>query len=243
MNPQLKLLVSLQKIKDSAMILEKSLAAIPGQIKSGAADRDEKQKILKDANDEIEELKKKRRDFENAVKNENDHMAKIKIKLPNVKTNKEYQAILAEVDGVKEKVSGIEDKELEVMEILELKEQGLPAIQKACKEEEDRFKEYEKKKENEADRVKKELEALVAERTKITDLLEPEWLKKFNQLTQSREGVAVVGLIRNVCQGCHQQILPQRMVNAKVGKEIQECSNCLRMLFWIEEETEEKAPK
>ncbi|PIR00386.1 MAG: hypothetical protein COV66_06550 [Nitrospinae bacterium CG11_big_fil_rev_8_21_14_0_20_45_15] len=243
MNPQLKLLVSLQKIKDSAMVLEKSLAAIPGQIKGGAGFRDEKQKLLKEAQDEIDALKKKRRDLESAVQNENDHMAKIKVKLPNVKTNKEYQAIIAEVDVVKEKVSKIEDQELEVMEILESKEKALPAIKKACQEEEEKFKAYEKKKAVEAERVKAELEGLALERAKITDHLEKAWLKKFDQLTKAREGVAVVELLKNICGGCHQHILPQTIVNAKIGKDIQECSSCLRLLYWVEESEEEQAPK
>ena len=242
MNPQLKLLINLQEFKDSAMVLEKSLSAIPDQIKAGAGDRDEKQRLLQEARDEIEGLKKKRKDLESEVQSENDHMAKIKVKLPNVKTNKEYQAILSEVDAVKEKVSGIEDQELEIMEILEQKESQLPAIQKACKEEEGRFKEYEKKKENEADRVKSELQEIADKRKKISETVEAQWLKKFDRLTEAREGLAVVGLIKNICQGCHQQILPQTMVNVKSGKEIQECSNCMRILFWVEE-SEEEAPK
>ena len=68
-------------------------------------------------------------------------MAKAKTKLPAVKTNKEYTAILVEVDAIKEKVSKIEDMELEVTEALEVKAKEIPGVEKKCKEEDAYFNE------------------------------------------------------------------------------------------------------
>jgi predicted nucleic acid-binding Zn-ribbon protein len=69
--------------------------------------------------------------LEQDVAAEKDHMAKTKIKLPNVKTNKEYSAILAEVETIKNKISGWQTEELEILEELDLQEAKISAIKEA----------------------------------------------------------------------------------------------------------------
>ena len=124
----------------------KLLAEVPTQIDAGRAELDNKKKILATAQEEIKTLQDNRKAIESEVQGENDHMAKIKVKLPAVKTNKEYTAILFEVDAVKLKVSGLEDKELEIMEVLEEKQQAIPEIEKNCKEEDAHFQELQSEK-------------------------------------------------------------------------------------------------
>ena len=146
---QLQQLIDLQKIDDQISEHKKVLAEIPFQLKSASEELEKKKNILKVASEEIETLQKQRKELELEVQGENDHMAKAKTKLPTVKTNKEYTAILAEIDAIKEKVSKIEDKELEVMETLEVKAKEIPGVENKCKEEDANFNEYRIKKETE----------------------------------------------------------------------------------------------
>ena len=125
MNPQLKSLIELQAIDNQIGELEHGKAAIPKQIDSGKSGVKEKQNQLAEAESSLAQLQKERKDLEIDVMAENDHAAKTKTKLSSVKTNKEYSAILVEVDTVKEKILVLEDRELELMEILEEKEKEL----------------------------------------------------------------------------------------------------------------------
>ena len=168
---QLQQLVDLQKMDDEISECRKILHDIPRQLDSARAELEEKKIILKVVMDEIETLQKERKNLEQEVQSENDHMAKAKIKLPAVKTNKEYTAILTEVDAIKEKVSKIEDKELEVMEVLEIKSKEVPVVEKKCKEEDEHFNAYRQKKETEEKRVKQELGGLEAKRKNLSDLV------------------------------------------------------------------------
>ena len=192
--------------------------------------------------DEIETLQKESKSLEQEVQSENDHMAKAKIKLPAVKTNKEYTAILTEVDAIKEKVSKIEDKELEIMEVLEIKAKEVPGVEKKCKEEDEHFNAYRQKKENEEKRVKQELEGLEIKRKNLSDLVDTVILKRYQKIFDFREGRAVAGLRENICQGCFQQVLPQTVIEVKVGEKIHQCEGCMRFLFW-EEVSETSVPK
>ena len=239
---QLQQLVQLQKIDDQIFEHKKALADIPIQLDSARAELEEKKNILKVVTEEIEILQKQRKDLELEVQGENDHMAKAKTKLPAVKTNKEYTAILVEVDAIKEKVSKIEDMELEVMEALEVKAKEIPGVEKKCKEEDAYFNEYRLKKETEEKRFKQELEELVEKRKNISAQLETVILKRYEKISNSRDGRAVAGLRENICQGCFQQVLPQMVIEVKVAEKIHQCGGCMRFLFW-DEVSETTVPK
>jgi len=239
---QLQQLVDLQKMDDEISECRKILNDIPRQLDSARAELEEKKIILKVVMDEIETLQKERKNLEQEVQSENDHMAKAKIKLPAVKTNKEYTAILTEVDAIKEKVSKIEDKELEVMEVLEIKSKEVPGVEKKCKEEDEHFNAYRQKKETEEKRVKQELEGLEAKRKNLSDLVDIVILKRYQKIFDFRGGRAVAGLRGNICQGCFQQVLPQMVIEVKLGKKIHQCDGCIRFLFW-EEVAENSVPK
>ena len=231
---QLQQLVQLQKIDDQIFEHKKALVDIPLQLDSARAELEEKKNILKVVTEEIETLQKQRKDLELEVQGENDHMAKAKTKLPAVKTNKEYTAILTEVDAIKEKVSKIEDMELEVMEALEVKAKEIPGVEKKCKEEDAYFNEYRLKKATEEERFKQELEELVEKRKNISAQLETVILKRYEKISNSRDGRAVAGLRENICQGCFQQVLPQMVIEVKGAEKIHQCERCMRFLFWDE---------
>ncbi len=242
MNPQLQRLIELQKTDSEITELERGKAAIPQQIESGKANLKEKQERLKEAEGVIEELRKKRKDLEMEVAAENDHIAKTKSKLPAVKTNKEYTAILTEVDAVKEKISTLEDKELELMEELEEKEKGIPGFKALCKEEEENFNAYKAKKEAESKRAEEELEVLRARRHAVAGTIEEKLLGQYNKVFKARDSLAVVTIKENICQGCLQKILPQQVIEVKIGDIINHCEQCSRILYW-EETSETAVPK
>ena len=239
---QLQQLVLIQKLDDEIVEHRKQLADIPVQIDSELEELTDKKKILSVEKEEIDALQKNRKAIESEVQGENDHMAKAKTKLPAVKTNKEYTAILSEVDAIKKKVEGLEDKELEIMEVLEEKQKGLPAIEKKCKEEDAHFQEYKTKKADELDRVTKEMNPLLAKRETVKSQIDKVIFQRYEKVAKSRGGTAVVSLQENICQGCFQQILPQMVINVKVGESIHQCSSCLCFLYW-EEVSEAVMPK
>jgi len=239
MNPQLKSLIELQAIDSQIGELEHGKAAIPKQIESGKAGVKEKQNQLTEAESSLAQLQKERKDLEIDVMEENDHAAKTRTKLSSVKTNKEYSAILIEVDAVKEKILSLEERELELMEILERKERELLPLKANCKEEEEKFNEYKLKKEAELERTEKELEVIRPRRSQAANNLDVKLLEHYTKVFNAREGVVVVPIHENICQGCLHHILPQQVIDVKSGETIIYCEQCSRILYW--EETKEGA--
>ena len=128
------------------------------------------------------------------------------------------------------------------MEILEKKEGEIPPLKAHCKEEEEKFNAYKLKKETEAERTEKELEVIRPRRSQVANSLETKWLEHYAKVFNAREGVAVVAVDGNICEGCRQQILPQQVIDVKAGETINYCEQCLRILYW-KEDRESAVPK
>lgn len=244
MNPQLEKLISLQEIDLEISVLKKLQELIPKQIESGQADLEGKKKDLNELKALIDSLQKKRNQFEQDVNAESDHLAKTKTKLPAVKTNKEYSALLSEIDAVKQKISDWENQELEVMEELELQEAKIPGLQENFKKEEEEFSAYKSKKEGELERTKKDMEIERARRKENFDSIETKWAKLYEKIIKMRGDKAVVALIGDNCQGCHHKVLPQQGIEVRGSENIETCHHCSRILYAAAEpKTEDVAPK
>lgn len=241
MNPQLQKLVHVQQMDNEIREIQEMVDLIPKQVVAGEKELESKKGALNTLQQEIEELKKKRKQCEQDVQAEQDRIAKTKAKLPTVKTNKEYSAILAEVDAIKSKIDGIEEKELEVMEALEEKEAQIPDLEKEFNGERQKFDEYKKKKEDELKRTQAELQGLEANRREAMESVDARMAMLYEKLRKAR-GVAVVTIEGEVCQGCHQQIQPQVALEVRTSPDkIHQCQFCDRYLYFIpkpEEETE-----
>ena len=243
---QLKHLVELQKKDNEINDLKKSLEIIPGQIASGQKELEEKRGKMNALQAEIDSLKKQRNQLEQDAKTEADHMAKTKTKLPTVKTNKEYTAILHETDAIKAKITEIEDKELEIMELLDVKEQEIPGLEAEFKGEEDQFRQYKQQKEAAQARAQKELEVAEAQRAGLVKDIDPKLVAHYNRILKARENLAVVMIVGDTCQGCHQNLQPQVALEVRTGMKVHQCQSCDRFLCFIpepEHQTESAVPK
>ena len=243
---QLKHLVELQKKDNEINDLKKSLEIIPGQIASGQKELEEKRGTMNALQAEIDSLKKQRNQLEQDAKTEADHMAKTKTKLPTVKTNKEYTAILHETDAIKAKITEIEDKELEIMELLDVKEQEIPGLEAEFKGEEDQFRQYKQQKEAAQARAQKELEVAEAQRAGLVKDIDPKFVAHYNRILKARENLAVVMIVGDTCQGCHQNLQPQVALEVRTGMKVHQCQSCDRFLCFIPEpepQTESAVPK
>ncbi len=241
MNVQLQRLVNLQELDIEISDQNKILGMIPKQISKGESELEEKKGKLNSVLEVIESLKKNRSQLEQDVVAENDHMAKTKAKLPNIKTNKEYSALLSEVDAIKEKISGIEERELEIMEELEEKEKEIPGLKSEFEGYEKDFLIYKKQKEEEQTRVQKELDEMNKNRDELIQSIDPPLVRHYVNVIKLRGDRAVVLLEGEICQGCFHQIRPQLAIEIKKGEDLNHCQYCDRYLYWVPKtETEEQ---
>ncbi len=232
----LKLLIDLQR-KDS-LILEKRrfIDKVPLRIF-------EVDGPLKQAKLELESIRKKnetasakKREKELSLSEAQEKTRKMKTRVSDLKTNKEYQAYQKEIEASEKEIVAIEDRILVLMEEID-------AVSKEQKE-----KEVEVNAEIEKlNALKNELDAKVAEHEKELDILKGEraaivarldrdiYNTYMTLLRDSGDGIAVITARNELCSGCDMNIPPQLYVEIRKNEDIIQCPQCRRILYASEE--------
>lgn len=232
MLPEIEKLLRTQHHDQKIVSLEKEIAEIPLE------EEDIKDKLTSDA-EALEEAKTNLQHVEVAIKNleldvetRRDSIAKLKVQQFETKKNEEFRKMGLEIERYEEEIGELEDKEIELMEQAEEQKNALMAARK-------------KYEENEVS-VKEEIEDLGKLQVKLTQDLADEratraeqaggvdddLLYGYDRLFKAKGGMAVVGLVDEVCQGCHMKVTKSTIVAVKAEKQIAHCENCGRILYW-----------
>jgi predicted nucleic acid-binding Zn-ribbon protein len=180
----------------------------------------------------IEEFEKERIKMEGELEMEGERVRRSQLKLLEIKTNREYQALLLEIEGGKERNSQREEEIIKLLEnIDQLKADYASTVERAKKERVEIEDELAKVKDQMVT-VEQDIVLWHQFREEILQGLAPEHLKRYNTLKVKRNGIAVVLVKNEGCQGCYVNIPPQLYNEVQKYKEIILCPNCNRILYW-----------
>jgi uncharacterized protein len=231
MNPELERLISLQRAENELRHVQVELANIPKQKAALDATLGTERSRLEAAKEALAGSQKARRTHEGSLQDLEGKRSKYKTQLMEVKTNKEYTAMLHEIENIEREIRGIEDQILGEMERAE-------TVASDVKREEAAFKEVEAKHKAEAkvlDERAKSLgatqETLKAERDRVAATVHPDVLARFDRIAK-RRGTGVSEAKDGTCQECHVKLRLQFYVELKHNEEIMECPACNRILYY-----------
>ena len=153
-----------------------------------------------------------------------------------IKTNKEYQAHLFEVELAKKKKGEIEERLLLLMDLVDTKKKELTQAEVAVKEEERRFAAEKAALESSVHVLEEELVELSRRRETLVATLDRSLLRTYEKLRASRKGQALAGVNKEgSCLACRLQVQPQVVAEVKRASAILTCSYCQRILYWAGE--------
>ncbi len=242
----LQLLIDLQKFDTQILSLRLKIDSIPAHIAADEAVYQQAQKAHDSAGQQRLALEKKKKDKERQVEELTEKIVKMKARAAEIKTNKEYQANLKEIEAFESQIRSVEDELLEIMEALETaSKDGAAQDQKfaAAKAEAEAIG---KERSEEISAAEEEIQALKAKRKELAASIDHELYEQYMGILKSCRGLAVAEVVKEVCQGCSMNIPPQLFVRIKNGEDIFECPQCRRLLYYIKpenEKQEEAAPK
>lgn len=233
---QLVSLVNLQQIEIETSSVKTKINNVDQRLeKLDEGLRDFKQVIEKQES-VINELNQKYRDYETDVRMNLDGIKKSEAKLSSVKTNKEYQAFLKEIDDIKDKNSKLEDDMIEFLDRIEETENTLNAKMTEYSELQTRLNNEKEIIEKETEEGKRQLENLDSEWKRVASGIDDDLLATFNtvKLNQSN-AIGIVAVTDAVCQGCHMNIPPQMYNELQRGDSLKKCPICDRLIYWKDE--------
>jgi hypothetical protein len=230
-NPQLILLIKAQAI-DSAIqqseIIKKRYFDQIAQLEE-ALQREEA--IFANEQETLQKLEKEHRSKERQLEDLLGRKDKAQDKLFAIKTNKEYQAALQEIEGIKEAIRKQEDELLEIMEQIDGLKTQLKKSEELLKK---RRSEHARKKqqiEEELQRYTQDIEEQKAARHSLAEEIDPQVLSDYNRLREAKNGLAVVMTKNELCMGCNMKIPPQSYNLVIASNDIIHCPNCRRILY------------
>ena len=154
-------------------------------------------------------------------------------RLRSVKTNKEYQSMLKEIDDIRAINSEIEDKMIECLDKMESVEEFLSGKQDELKTLEDSVNQEKASIQAESEAGRKQLAELREEWNKISGEVSTRLLNTY-KMVRDKRGTAIVAVNNSVCQGCHLNIPPQMYNELQRCDSLTFCPHCQRIVYWKE---------
>jgi predicted nucleic acid-binding Zn-ribbon protein len=173
-------------------------------------------------------------DFEGRV-------AKSKQRLLEVKSNKEYQATLKEIDDIGDLIGQHEDQVIEQMELAERLKKEVEEQKQLIEEAEQRSKREGAQLQKEAEKADALTKSLEEKQDEIKPRISADLVKKYQFLKSKREGVALAPVKNGTCQVCHMNLPPQMFIELQRNVEMLYCPNCRRIVYWVGHEEYQSA--
>lgn len=223
-------LLALQDRDQKLRTLRLELQAVPNEVAS-------KQKLIADSAARLElartrakaiEVEKKSLQVEAASKR--DQIARYKTQQLQTRKNEEYTALTHEISTVEKLISGIEDKELALMEEADSLAPQIAAADKIHAEEKARLEGQIGLLREKEGNLKKRIEEVQQSRVAALEGIDEELLERYERLFETKNARAVVAVEHDVCTGCHMKITAQTSLALRSDKSVISCPQCGRLL-------------
>lgn len=233
MKTTLETLVKLQEVDTVILDIQQKINEFPEIVQQLDKQIVENEDKIVTLQARIEEQEKLRRSKELDVDANIEKIKKYQGQLLQVKTNKEYSALLTEIKGLKSKNSLTEDDIIELMESVERARKALEDSKKELAQEKTRVQYEKQRKETEQTELQKILEERQKTRESLAETIEGNLLREYTKLLTLRNGSAVTPVEEGgVCKGCHVALTPQMFAEVKTGERLHRCPTCFRFLYW-----------
>ncbi|MEA2077769.1 MAG: C4-type zinc ribbon domain-containing protein [Candidatus Marinimicrobia bacterium] len=167
-------------------------------------------------------------------------ISKYKEQLFLVTTNREYDALTAEIEFNE---TGVKEAEDQVLQSEEETEHLTKAYEDSIKNIEDMEKKLEEAKSSLAATQKeteKEKKGLEDKRAELVKLVPRNFYSVYQRVRKARNGLAVVPLMRDACSGCHNRVIPQKRVDIYKKNQVITCDFCGRFLYTADPENDDE---
>lgn len=172
------------------------------------------------------------------LKGRDEQIGKLRSQLNLARTNKEYSALLTELNTAKADDSKLETQVLELMKNLEADQAACEEIKKQIEEQRAKVEEVRKESESKAVELEQDVEAIQQEWNAAAKDIPVDALRIFERVAETYDGEAMAEIEQPQdngtfsCGGCYMGI-PAEVVNVLSGArdEIIRCTSCTRILY------------
>ena len=234
MAPELEQLLILQdreqkirQVQSEVRTLPQQRAQLEAQLKASTA-------AFEAAKHKAQQVEVEKKRLELDVGTRETSIARLRTQQYETRKNDEFRAIGNEIERYEKEIRGIEDQELDLMEQADQLKLDVAAADKQAAAARDLVARQMADLEAKGKALDARLQELTKERDEIAARVDEDLLDRFGRLFKSKGDAAIVGLVHEVCTGCHMKITTQTSHRVKSGREIVSCEQCGRILYWVD---------
>ncbi|MHB8481592.1 MAG: zinc ribbon domain-containing protein [Nitrospiria bacterium] len=234
MNEQMGLLIQLQRIDTHLSKFNEKEQHLRRKIETENQALEALKNKLREARSQLEKTASEKKEKEKDVEIQEQLVQKTQSRLKDIKTNKEYQAHLNEIDALKKGRGAQEEVVLLLMDKMEVLKNEVELQETEFKEKEARFLQMVEEIEKEISKLLEEKGQFEEERNKVSGRVTKKIMAQYEHLLASKKRTAIVPLNGATCLGCHMNLPPQLIAEVKRNDKMLTCSYCYRILYWQE---------
>ncbi|HKI85721.1 MAG TPA: C4-type zinc ribbon domain-containing protein [Thermoanaerobaculia bacterium] len=246
MTDHLETIVSLQKALDELADASQRLAGIPDWMQELHSQYSEQKAKIDSLEAEAEEAGRQRRLAESTASEAESKLKRYQEQISQVRTQREYGAILQEIDTVKGEIKSLGEEAETAGGRSEEIETELATERESFGDVESRYEEEMKKWEAQKPEVAEKVKALETSVQELKKQLPRPALGLFERVLKHHggEALAAVHSAERVgkgpaifhCSACNYRVRPQVVVEIRNMQALVQCENCKRILFLEEDE-------
>jgi predicted nucleic acid-binding Zn-ribbon protein len=234
MEKKLGLLIQLQEIDTKIRSYTEQKNRLPEMLAALEQRRTASKGNLDTLKEALQAAQKNKRDRDQELEAGIQKVEKLKARTSEIKTNKEYQALLKEIETAEQENKAVEDDILVLMEKIDAVAAAITTAEQSSREEDAALAAEQKEREAAIAKLEEELKAAKEERQKTASRIEPSVFALYQRLLATKSGTAIVEVRSESCSGCFMSIPPQVFVNVKKNESIITCPQCSRILYYKE---------
>lgn len=236
MYDQLEKLIRLQELDREIWRLGQKLAEVEPQIEETRIHLAAAERALEEGKAMVEAARKDRRTAEKDLEVQIDKRRKFQEQQGKVKTNKEYQALMGELEALKVAETAAEDRILALMEGQAEAERLLPGLTAEVARERGEFQQRERVLRAAETELRGEIGVAESARSGVVASLEPASLQTYQRIQKLRGTLVVVEARDEFCLGCRTKLPPQQFMEAMSNSSLKSCPHCHRILYYVRPE-------
>ena len=171
------------------------------------------------------------------LKTRDEEIAKLRASLNSARTNKEYAAVLTQLNTTRADNSKIESQILELMKDIEADQTESHKIQQQIEEQKTKLEQIRKESEQLATKYEAEIDQIQSEWDEAAKDVSAEYLETFKRVADTYDGEAVAVIEQQggrtgayTCGGCFMGVTTESVNMLMTKDEVIRCPNCTRIL-------------
>ncbi len=236
MQNDLEMLLKLQNIDYDLEELDRSREYLPDMINNLKKEMEEVSRSSKESEERLTQQTLQRKKLELDIEEINYELTRLQKQMRDIKTNREYDALVSEIANRKTRISESEEELLKTLSEID-------DLQDRVKEYKQKVSEVEKNNRVQLESLAKEMDSIGTkikqkqdERKNISVRINKSMLATYERVKKVKGGAAVVPVKKRACSGCYKSLPPQKIQEIKKGESLITCDSCGRILIWTDEE-------